>query len=245
MRMDEYIKRISELSEQDEKFEELRKGLPLGVDVSGNILLSQKRERPLSIRHTGVTGVGRTTYIRRLLISIACLYEKNEACFLVLSPKNEYGELLRLRSVDVTVPYIRSKADLALAVDTLKELIRQREYGGGYPHLFVVLDGLENLDGCNVNGDLAEYQEIFDLFHRRNDVDVISGSDLMKSIFSGYPGAFVGAGNCLVSLREEGKGDVTYVDEDGSLSLPMPIHYPSSPSITETVIFLNSLPKTE
>ena len=111
--------------------------------------------------------------------------------------------------------------------------------------MFLVLDGLESIEGCNANGDLEEYRAIFDLFPRRSDVDVITGVDLMKSIFSGYPGAFVGVGNCLVSLREDGKADVTYVAEDGGLSLPTPIHYPSHPSITETVIFLNSLTKAD
>lgn len=243
MKMDEFITSLSALSENDEKFEELRRGLPLGVDVVGNVVLSQKRERPLTVRHTCVTGVGRSGYIRRMLIAASCLYEKSEICFFVISPRTEYGELLRLRSIDITVPYINTKSDLGLAVDTIKELLRQREYGSGYPRLIIVLDSLEELPDCNVNGDLEEYREIFDLFARRADVDVITGADLMKSIFSGYPGAFVGVGNCIVSLREEGKADVTYVDDDASLSLPTPMHYPAEPSITETVIFLNSLPK--
>ena len=243
MKMDEFITSLSALAENDEKFEELRRGLPLGVDIVGNVVLSQKRERPLTVRHTCVTGVGRSVYIRRMLIAASCLYEKSEVCFFVISPRAEYGDLLRLRSIDVTVPYINTKSDLGLAVDTIKELLRQREYGNGYPRLILVLDGLEELPDCNANGDLEEYREIFDLFARRADVDVITGADLMKSIFSGYPGAFVGVGNCIVSLREEGKADVTYVDDDASLSLPTPMNYPAEPSITETVIFLNSLPK--
>lgn len=243
MRMEEFISSLSEKSDNDEKFEELRRGVPLGVDVVGNVVLSQKRERPLTVRHTCVTGVGRSGFIRRMLVTVSCLYEKSDVCFLVVSPRTEYGELLRLKSMDVTVPYIRTKNDLLLAVDAIKELLRQREYGKGYPRLIIVLDGLEELPECNANGDLEEYRQIFDLFVRRDDVDVVTGADLMKSIFSGYPGAFVGVGNCLVSLREEGKADVTYVGDDASLSLPTPITYPSQPAVTETVIFLNSLPK--
>ena len=145
--------------------------------------------------------------------------------------------------MDVTVPYIRTKADLDLAVSTIKELLAQRDGGVGYPHLFIVLDGLEELEDCNRNSDLEEYRNIFELFTRREDVDLICGTELMRSIFSGYPGAFVGVGNCLISLREEGKADVTYVNDDASMSLPIPIHYPSEPSIMETMIYLNALPE--
>ena len=243
MRSDAFISSISNLSGDDAKFEELKKGLPLGEDSVGNILLSQKREKPLTVRHTCVTGPGRGEFIRRLLLTVSCLYEKSEATFLVLSPKTEYGELLRLRNMDVTVPYIRTKSDLNFAIETFKELLQQRSYGRGYPKLFLVLDGLETLPECNRNGDLEEYREIFDILTRRVDVDVISGADLMRSIFSGYPGAFVGVGNCLVSLREAGKADVTYVNDDATMSLPIPVHYPSDPSVMETIIYLNALPE--
>ena len=249
MNMEEYVASLAALCADDTKLEEFRKGLPLGRDVVDNIVLAQKGERPFTVRHTCITGGNRIHFIRRMLLAISRLYTREEACFLVISPKTEYGELLRVNGMDVTVPYISTKADLAAATHTIKELLAQRETGRGYPRLFLVLDGLERIEGCNLNGDLVEYREIFDLFSRRSDVDVITGVDLMKSIFSGYPGAFVGLGNCLVSLREEGKADVTYVDENGGLSLPIPIYYPTQPSITETVIFLNSLstnqPKAE
>ncbi len=245
MNMQEYVASLAELSADDEKLQELRKGLPLGKDVVGNVVLSQQRERPFTVRHTCVTGGNCVGFIRRMLLAISRLYTREEVCFLVVSPKTEYGELLRVKGMDVTVPYILTKADLAQATHTIKELLEQREQGKGYPRLFLILDGLERIEGCNSNGDLQEYRDIFDTFTRRGDVDVVTGVDLMKSIFSGYPGAFVGVGNCLVSLREEGKADVTYVDENGGLSLPTPITYPATPSITETVIFLNSLTKTE
>ena len=44
MRSDAFISSISALSGEDEKFEELKKGLPLGEDTVGNILISQTRE---------------------------------------------------------------------------------------------------------------------------------------------------------------------------------------------------------
>lgn len=244
MRSDEFIKKISQMSaEDDEKFETLQKGLPLGLDMADGVVLSQKQTGAVSIRHTCVTGVKRGSFIRRFLITLACLYEKDEACFLVLSPNTEYGELLRLKNMDVTVPYLKNKEDLEMGKSTLRDLVRMRENGEGYPRLFVVLDGLEALPECNANGDLEEYREILDMLARHKDIDVISGVDLLKSIFSGYPGAFVGIGNCLVTTREEGKADVTYVNSDTSLSQPTPMLFPDAPSMTETVIYLNSLNK--
>ncbi|MBQ8394170.1 MAG: hypothetical protein IJX49_01175 [Clostridia bacterium] len=242
MRSEEFISAISGMSHDDDQFEAIKKGLPLGLDSVGNVVRAQKMEKPFTLRNTCVTGTGRSRFIRRFLITVSCLYEKSEACFFVISPKTEYGELLRLKSMDITVPFIREKGDVQLAIEAVKELLAQRENGKGYPHLFLILDGLEELPECNRNGDLEEYREIFELFNRRKDVDVICGADLMRSIFSGHPGAFVGVGNCLVTIREEGKADVTYVDEDVSLSMPIPISYPNEPSVLETVIYLNALP---
>ena len=76
----------------------------------------------------------------------------------------------------------------------------------------------------------------------RTDVDVICGMDLGRSIFAGCPGTFLGRGNCLVTAREGGKADVTYVNEDTSLTMPLPITYPSDPTVMESIIYLNSLP---
>ncbi len=242
MRTEEFISAVSQSSKENEEFDKIRKGLPLGEDMSGHILLAQKREKPLTVRNTCVTGVGRTNFIRRLLITVSCLYEKGEACFFILSPRAEYGELLRLRSADITAPYINGKADLDQAVATLKELILMREAGKGYPRLFLVLDGLDELPECNQNGDFEEYRTLFELLMRKPDIDIICGLDLMKSIFAGYPGAFLGVGNCLITTREEGKADVTYVGDDGSLSMPQPIYYPNEPSVMESVIYLNALP---
>jgi hypothetical protein len=242
MRSEEFIATISQMAEDTEKFEEVRKGIPLGMDVVGNVMLAQKRATPLTTRHTCVTGIKRVSFIRRLVITLSCLFEKDEAAFFIISPKTEYGELLRLQNIDATVPYVRSKEDLEAAKTTLKELIQMRMHGKGYPRLFVVLDSLEELEGCNTNEDFEEYRELFDIVARKTDVDVITGLDMLKSIFKGYPGAFVGIGNCLVSTREEGKADVTYVNDDASLSMPTVLNFPDSPSITETIIFLNALP---
>lgn len=243
MRSDEFISSLSKAAVDDEKFESMRKSLPLGVDAAENVIYARKSESFFSTSHTCVTGGGKSAFIRRLLITTACLYDRSEICFLVISPRSEYGELLRMRDMDITVPYILEKTDVTQAVETLKELLKMREFGKGYPRLFLVLDGLEELEGCNKNEDLEEYREILDLLARREGVDVVTGVDLTKSIFSGYPGAFVGVGNCLVATRELGKADVTYVSDDASLTLPVPMTYPDSPSITETVLFFNSVSK--
>ena len=116
-----------------------------------------------------------------------------------------------------------------------------RKSGEGYPHLFVVLDGLESLPDCNKNGDLEEYRAFLEEVARREDVDVFSSVDLVKSIFNGLPGAFVGIGNCLVTTRGEGRAEVTYVNDDSSMTLPILLEYPFSPSLTETIIYLNAL----
>ncbi len=243
MRSDEFVASLSAQADEDEKFATMQKNIPLGVDAAGNIAYARRGEPLFFSRHTCVTGGGRSVFIRRLLITLSCLYEKGELCFFVLSTSLDYGELLRMKNMELTLPYIRDKADFEKGVETLKELIRQREYGKGYPRLVVVLDGIEGLGNCNRNEDLEEYRATIEILSRREDVDIITGVDLTKSIFSGYPGAFVGVGNCLVATREFGKADVTYVQDDASLTMPMPITYPSTPSITETVLFFNSVAK--
>ncbi len=243
MHSKEFISALSVLAAEDEKFEQMRKNLPLGVDSVGNIVYARRGETLYSSRHTCVTGGNKSGFLRRLLITLSCLYEKGEISFFVLSPNLDYGELLRMKSMDLTLPYIRAKSDFDQAIDALKELLRMREFGKGYPRLVVVLDGVENLEGCNRNGDLEEYRSLFELLARRENVDVLTGVELTKSIFSGYPGAFVGVGNCLVATREAGKADVTFVQEDASLTLPSPLTYPDEPSLTETVLFFNSVSK--
>ncbi len=245
MRSDELLARLSAQADDDEKFATMQKNIPLGVDAAGQIAYARRGQPLFFSRHTCVTGGGKSGFIRRLLITLSCLYERGELCIFVLSPSQDYGELLRMKNMEITLPYIRDKADFERSVDTLKELLRMREYGKGYPRLLVVLDGIENLEGCNRNQDLEEYRAVIEILSRREDVDIITGVELTKSIFSGYPGAFVGVGNCLVATRELGKADVTYVQDDASLTMPMPITYPTAPSITETVLFFNSVAKEE
>jgi hypothetical protein len=71
-------------------------------------------------------------------------------------------------------------------------------------------------------------------------VELVTGVDLEKSIFSGYPGAFVGHGNALVSTDVLGKADVTYVGVDSCLSLPISIIYPDDANLSEMIFSLNA-----
>ncbi len=240
MRSEEFISSLTALCAEDTGLQRVRAGVPLGQDLTGKVAFSQIREKPPLFRHTCVTGVKKTAFVKRLLCTLSCLYEKDEANFFVLSPRTDYGELLRLLHADITLPFVREKGDIDRALSCVKELVSLHERERGCPRLILVLDALEEIEGCNRNGDLEEYRAFFEAVARRSNIEVISGVELMKSIFSGYPGAFVGVGNCLVTTLEEGKADVTYVGEDSSLSMPTPIYFPSAPSITETVIALNA-----
>ena len=245
MNTHEFIKAVFYETEEKGKLNEYKKGFPIGKDENGEILLAQKREQSMTVRNTCVTGVGRTDFIRRMIMTLSCLYEKDQACFFVLSPRVEYGELLRLQSVDITIPYLRSKEDLDKAMDTLKELMRMRTMGAGYPRLFLVLDGLNELSDTPNTGELEEYCAINDLLVHKEDVDIITGLDLTKSIFAGHPGAFLGSGNCLVTTHQTGEADVTYVEDDFSLTAPTPITYPCEPSVVESIALLNTAHSNE
>ena len=244
MRLEEFMSLISKQSLEREAFLELKNGLPLGVAADGNILLSQRRDRTITTRHTCVVGAGRSEFLQRLLCTLSCLYEKDEASFLILSPYNDYDAFLQLNAMDATVPYILQKAHFNEALKALKDAKEMRERGGaGYPHLFVLLDGVEELQDFNGNGDLEELRAVIDLLAHREDVDVLSGVDLVSSIFKSYPGAFVGIGNALVTAEKDGKAYVTYVEDDASLSLPVTVEYPADTSLTEAITLLNALPK--
>ncbi len=240
MRAEEFITFIAEKAKSEVEANALKAGLPLGLDAAKESVLSQTVEHSFTPNHTCVTGANRTTFIKRMLLTLSLLYKKSEANFLVLSPRTEYGELLRYQGIDVTVPYVQTKADVEKAKTCVKGLVAEYARGVGYPKLFLVFDGLEELPETNGNGDLDEYREFLDMLAREKNVAIISGVELMRSIFSGNPGVFVGVGNCLVTTREEGRADVTYVGEDSSLSMPIAIQYPDAPSVLETIIQLNA-----
>ena len=103
MRSDEFIKTILKTTDE-QVLGSLRNDIPLGLDVVDKVALAKNGIGGVAFNHTCVAGVKRREFIRRLLITLSCLYGKDEACFFVVSPKEEYGELLKLNNIDVTVP---------------------------------------------------------------------------------------------------------------------------------------------
>ncbi len=239
MRIEEWFAALS--ADKEGEAGRIRQRIPLGMDVSENVAFARAEESAPVGGHTCVTGGGKSRFLRQTLFTLAHLYGRLEACFLVLSPFPEYGELLRVKKMELTCPYLRNKEDLRLVMETLQGLLSSRETGKKYPRLIVVADGIEEIEGCNRNGDLEEVRELIDLLSRREGVDVFTGVELTKSIFSGLPSAFVGVGNCLVATRELGKADVTYAQADGTLTLPTPMRYVDEPSLTETIVALNCM----
>ena len=225
MKAEEFIASLSEISRKNSyRFDRIRACIPLGKDEPGNVIVAHREENPGRYHHVCVTGGGRGNFIRRLVLVLSCLYDRSEAMFLVLSPRAEYAELLRLKNADVTVPYLRGLPDYEAALETVRELVRMRSL---------------NADARG-DGMLELYKSCFDAVGA-SGVEIITGVELLNSIFSGYPGAFVGIGNCLVTPKSEGKADVTYVNADSSLTPPREFLFPDSPSFGDVVGFFNSL----
>jgi hypothetical protein len=245
MRIQEYMQSLTNLAQTDEeKGVFVAQAIPLGLGELDQTIVAHQEVCPARYHHICVTGEKRGEYIRRLVLSLGKLYGQDKVSFLILSPDKKYGELLHVKDSDITVPFVNRYEDCQSSLDTLRELVRMRAAGEeNYPKLFVVLDGLEDvIENKGEKQSFACFKPFFDVVGA-SGVELVTGVDLEKSIFSGYPGAFVGVGNCLVSLREEGKADVTYVNDDASMSLPIPVHYPSEPSVMETIIYLNALPE--
>lgn len=243
MKAEEFISILSNISaENHDRFLSLRREIPLGVDELGETVTAFPYARRGVARQICVTGTFHTDFIRRLIVTTASIYGKGELCFLIVSPDLSYGELLSFQSADITAPYIRSGKDIEQAFHVLNELVSMRKSTDRkFPRLIVVLDGLENVTG-DQSGLLESYQPFVELV-RGTDVTVITGVDLLKSIYKGFPGAFVGIGNCLVTADGEGKTDVTYAKEDSSLTEPLALDYPSAPSVKEVIAFFNALPQ--
>lgn len=229
MRTEEFYNLLRQKSADAQAFEKVKKDIPLGLTEQGELVFSHTREVAYAIRHTCVTGEGYTAYIQNLILLLSALFGQDGACFLVLSPKSEYTRLLHLKNANITAPYVQTAEQFKKAKESVSQLIRTRGKTTNQPKLFLVLDGLESIRDAGFGKDLESYRELMELC-RNTDVEVITGVSLMKSIFSGYPGAFVGVGNALVDLRGGGLADVTYVEKDVSLSQPTAITVPQEPT---------------
>ncbi len=243
MKIKEYIQSLIQIiAHNAEKGEQLKKGIPLGFDEYAKPIVAHEEDCPARYHHICVTGANRSDYIRRLILTLCKLYGQDNVSFLILSPDRAYGELLHVKNADIAVPFINRYADCNQALDTVRELVRIRTSGEevNYPKLFVVLDGLEDtLEEKSERQSFECFKPFFDVVGS-SGVELITGVELEKSIFSSYPGVFVGHGNALVSTDALGKADVTYVGIDSCLSLPLGVSYPEDLSILECIAALNA-----
>ncbi len=197
--------------------------LPLGVDGEGEIVFAHTEEKQNYRPQTCVSGAKRTAFIIRELSLLDALSKKRETAFIILSPKREYGAILRLKNADVTFPYLRSKKDFLAILDGFSPLFERIKAGKSVQETYFVLDGLEELDG----GDT--WLKLYTLFFEKTDglnVNIITGVDFKKTAFCSNPQLFVGVKNCLLTTDEDGEADVTRVLSGGEMTLPKQIIYP-------------------
>lgn len=241
MRIEEWMGLLSEAARKNEyRFESLRTCIPLGVYPDGNIATAHREEKPDRYHYLLVSGAGKREFILRLVATLSRIYDKNEAQFLVLSPYTDYADFLSLAGADFTVPYITGADDFEDAIKTVTELVSVHALRVGAPRLIVVAEGLETVEGIKHEDVTDPYARILAAVGT-SGAEVIAGVNLTESAFAGYPGAVVGIGNCLVSVKSTGKADVTHVGADSSLGVPREILYPYEPEFKEVVSFLNSM----
>lgn len=238
MKINDFISELSAVADMNShRFEKIRTCVPLGKDAFGEIKTAHG-ENVVRYHHICVSGENRTEFILRTVVVESCLYDRPETAFLILSPNPVYGKLAFLKTSDFSVPYIRDGKDFDFALDAIRSLLQTRAVAGAGYRLFIVADGLEKIVACS---DPTEpYLKILEAVEN-TDTEVITGLDFSNSAVYSYPGAFVGIGNCLVSVKSQTKADVTGVENDSSLSLPKEIEFPSEPSVEEAVEFLNGL----
>lgn len=235
MKTEEFIDRIKGERRVDvNRTDELRSAIPLGEYSDGAYVLSHRDGADERYRHTCVTGAMRAEFISRLLLTLTGLYSNTESVFIVVSPNVYYGQFMKLKSVDVTIPFITSERDIPPVLEAVKAIAEMRKAKPSKTKTFLVLDGIETVLPEEERFKLDCYRPFFDAA-TGSGIEIITGVDLSKSVFAGYPSVFVGIGNCLVAPAVGGEMDVTYVEMDGSMSLPKKGEYPSLPTITECI----------
>ncbi|MBE5752435.1 MAG: hypothetical protein E7343_00010 [Clostridiales bacterium] len=236
MTTEEFFKELA-LLERDNafRFDDLRARLPFGVDGDNRICVAGQRECVFT--HACVTGRGRTEFIRRFVLSLVGAYANEQTNFVILSPKREYADLLRLNRANVVAPLINNLDGVWKALEFARtQALLKAKLGESYGKLFLVLDGLETLS----NGNYDCYLPFLNLAQAFG-VDIITGVDFLGGIFEDRPQDFVGAGNCLITVSNTQTADVVYAQKDGSLTLPVSVQYPSEPSVLESLAFVNKL----
>ena len=240
MKTEEFLTRIKGERRVDmQRFEELRTRLPLGEYADGEYVLSHRENDVERYHHTCVTGAMRAEFISRLLLTLTGLYQKSEAVFFIVSPNLYYGQFMKLATADVIVPFVTSERDIPPIIEAVRTLAKQRTEKPTRAKTFLVLDGLELLEEEEKRTALDCYRPFFEAVGT-SGIEIITGVDLAKTIFAGYPAAFVGLGNCLVTPSVGGEMDVTYVGIDGSMTLPKKCTYPSLPTVAECIELRNA-----
>ncbi len=215
MRAEEWILQIKQ---QHTKGDFTLTQLPLGVDEKGEVVLSHRQNRRDRYCHTCVTGRSRTSFLVDTVRALTKLYGEGKATFFILSPRREYLPLLGLKGGDITLPYLRTEKDYAKMKSLVLAQMEARRQKPDYPPFFLVLDGLYELPFIEKDSYLSLYREMIE--EAKGGAEVLTAVDFEGSIFSGFPGAFVGVGNSLVSADEEGTADVTHVLENCALDCP-------------------------
>ncbi len=237
MKTEEFFAELASLARDNEyRFEDLRARLPLGVDGDNRLVVAGRRES--NYVHTCVTGTGRTEFIRRLALTLAGAYDRGQTTFVIASPKREYAELLRLSRANVFAPVVLNAADLWKVAEFARSQAALRRGGGEsvLGRLVLIADGLESVSG----GGLGGYLPFFSLAAEYG-ITLLTGVDLIKSVFEAAPQHFVGAGNCLVTVMATGKAHLSRVTDEGVLALPQAFTYPSEPNFAEALAFVEKL----
>ena len=243
MKTEDFFSELAKIASSNEyKFQDLRERIPLGIDGSGRIALSVNEElkegRKNAFGHTCVTGIGKTDFIRRLILTLAGVYQAEEVAFLIVSPKREYGELLALKSADVFAPVITNLDELWKVFTFVRGQLEMRKNARNLPFrkVFLVLDGLELLS----KGSLEVYLPFFKVA-TDGGAEVVTGVDLIQSAFARAPENFVGEENALITVMSVGEGNISYVDRDCALSLPKSFSYPEETEFCDAIALVNKL----
>ena len=236
MTTEEFFKELTSIARDNAfRFDDLRARLPFGVDGENRICVAGQRECVFT--HACVTGRGRTEFIRRFVLSLVGAYANEQTNFVIVSPKREYADLLRLNRANVVAPLINNLDGVWKALEFARaQALLKGKLGESYGKFFLVVDGIETLS----NGNYDCYLPFLN-FANAFGGDIITGVDFLCGIFEDRPQDFVGAGNCLITVSNTQTADVVYAQKDGSLTLPVAVAYPSEPSVLESLAFVNKL----
>ena len=197
--------------------------VPLGWDGSGEVVFSHRKNRQDRYCHTCSTGALRTTFLMDTVLTLAAAYEGGRARFMVLSPKREYAHLLTARGADVIVPYLQTESQFEKLKALVYAEVEARKKNLHLPRLFILIDGWEKLSFLPKDNAFTYLRSV--IADLSGGAEILTAIDFKGSIFEGFEGAFVGVGNSLISVDENGKADVAYVGEDCQLDTPVAITY--------------------